>query len=176
ALSQPSHLLHRPISKNGFTVDEAFVHGTEIAAVVRHGAMVAEDKEAMRRNHHFAKGAGVGVIVRNIVFVEGFAVHVDLAVLDADAVACDSDNALDVALRRVARIAEDHDVPALDGLPTIDELVDEDPLLVFEAGHHAGAFHLHRLVEKDNDESGDGERDQQISYPDHHYGQRPRAS
>src|ERR1019366_2733096 len=97
-LPQPSQLLHRPISKNGFAVDVAFVHGTEVAAVVRHGAMVAEDEEAVRWNHNFAIGAGVGVIAGNVVFVEGLAVHEDLAVLDADAVAGNADHAFDVAL------------------------------------------------------------------------------
>ena len=77
-----------------------------------------------------------------------------------DVVAGNTDHALDVALRSVSRIAEDDDVAALDRLPTIHELVDEDALLVLEAGHHAGAFHLHRLVEKDNNERGDSEGDQ----------------
>src|SRR5216684_2325926 len=144
ALPQASQLLHRPIS---------------------------EDEETIRRNHNFTIGAGIGVIARNIVFVERLAVHIDLAVFDADTVAGNSDNALDVTLRSIARIAEDDDIAALDGLPAIDELVDEDPLLVFEAGHHAGAFNLHRLVEKDNDESGDGERDQKIARPNRHHGQ-----
>src|SRR6266478_5519566 len=106
--------------------------------------MVSEDEEAIRRNHDFAIRAGVRVIGGNIVFVERLAVHIDLPVFDADAVAGNSDDALDVALRSVARIAEDDDVAALDGLPAIDELVDEDPLLVFEPGHHASALNLHR--------------------------------
>src|SRR5208337_110508 len=121
--------------------------------------MVAEDEEAIPRNHDFTIRAGVRVIAGNVVFVERLAVHVDLSVFDADAIAGNADHALDVALRSVAWIAEDDDVAALDGLPSIDKLVDEDALLVFEAGHHAGAFHLYRLVEKDDDESGDGERD-----------------
>src|ERR1700674_2011912 len=137
--------------------------------------MVAEDEEAVRRNHNFTIRADVRVIAGDVVFVERLSVHVDLATLDANPVAGDADDALDVALRSVARIAEDDDVAALDGLPAIDKLVDEDPLLIFEAGHHAGAFNLHRLVEKDNDEGGDGERDQQISRPDRHHGQRVRA-
>src|SRR6266851_7486278 len=172
ALPQASQLLHRPISEDGFAVDVAIVHGAEVAAVVRHRAMVAEDEEAVRRNHNFTIRARVGVIAGDVVFVERLAVHVDLAILDANPVAGNSDDALDVALRSVAWIAEDDEVAALDGLPAIDKLVDEDPLLVFEAGHHAGAFNLHRLVEKDNNEGGDGERDQQIARPDRHHGQR----
>src|SRR5260370_35343232 len=98
ALPQPSQLLHRPISEDGFSVDEAIVHGAEVAAVVRHRAMVAEDKETIRRNHNFTVRAGIGVIARNNVFVERPPVHEDLPVFVADPVAGNSDTALDVPL------------------------------------------------------------------------------
>src|SRR5438477_43078 len=77
---------------------------------------------------------------------------------------------LDVALGGIARVAENDDVAALDGLPAVDELVDEDAFLVVERGHHARAFHLHRLVEEDDDESRDRERDNQVTQPDSEYG------
>src|ERR1700675_4411185 len=115
--------------------------------------MVTEDEEDVRRNHDVSIRAGVRVIAGDVVFVERLAVHVDVAILDANPVAGNADDALDVALRSVPWIAEDDDVAALDGLPAIDKLVDEDPLLIFEAGHHAGAFNLHRLVEEDNNTS-----------------------
>src|ERR1700674_4567335 len=136
--------------------------------------MVAQDEIAVARNDDFTIRAGVGVVAGYIVFVEGLAVHVDLAILDANPVAGNANNALDVAFRGVARVAEYNNVAALDRLPAIDKLVDEDALLVFEAGHHADAFNLHWLVEKDNDESRDSERDQQIARPDRHHGQRVR--
>ena len=65
------------------------------------------------------------------------------------------------ALRRVARIAEHHDVAALDRLQPVDELVDENAFLVVERRHHAGAFDLYRLVQEDDDEGRDGKRDDQ---------------
>ena len=40
----------------------------------------------------------------------------------------------------------------------IDELVDEDPLLIGDQGRHAGAFDLHRLVEKNDDDHGEAKR------------------
>src|ERR1700736_4081257 len=94
SLPQPAQLLHRPISEDSFSVDEAIVHGTEVAAVIRHRAMVAEDEEAIPRNHNFTIGAGVRVIAGDVVFVERLAVHVDLATLDANPVAGNSDDAL----------------------------------------------------------------------------------
>src|SRR6266478_4544561 len=112
----------------------------------------------------------VGIVARHIVLVESFSVDIDLPVLNADSISGNSNNALDVAFRGVARVAEYNNVAALDRLPAIDELVDEDALLVFEAGHHADAFDLHRLVEKDSDEGGDGERNQEIARPDRHHG------
>jgi hypothetical protein len=50
------------------------------------------------------------------------------AVVDLKPVAGQGDDALDVALFRVARIMEDHHVAALDGRDVIDELVDEEPV------------------------------------------------
>src|SRR6266436_3046620 len=137
--------------------------------------MVAQHEIAVARNDELRIGMSVGIVARHIVFVESFSVDIDLPVLNADSVPCNSNNALDVAFRGIARVAEYNNVAALDRLPAIDELVDEDALLVFEAGHHADAFDLHRLVEKYNDERGDGERDQQIARPDRHHGQRART-
>src|SRR5580698_6646243 len=132
--------------------------------------MIAEDEKTIRRNHNFVIRAGIYVVAGNVVFIKRLSVHVNLAAFDADSVPGNSNDALDVTLRRVARIAEDNDVAALNGLPAIDELVDEDAFLVFEAGHHAGAFNLHRLVEKNDDESRDRKRDQQIARPDRNHG------
>src|SRR5580704_17698786 len=171
---QPSQFFHRPISEDGFPVDEALVDWAEVAAVVRHGAVIAEHEIAVGRNRHLGIGAGIGILIGDVVFVEGFVVDEDLTVFYADTVSSYSDDALDVSLGGVPGIAEDYDVAALDGLPAVDELIDEDALLVFEAGHHAGAFDFHRLVEKDNDEGGDGERDEQIARPDSNYRQRTR--
>src|SRR5580692_1251291 len=126
--------------------------------------MVAENEEALLRNHDFSIRAGVGVIVGDVIFVKRFFVDVDLAVFNADVVSGDADDALDVALRGIAGIAEDNDVAALNGLPAIDEFIDEYAFLVFEAGHHAQAFNLHWLVEKNNNEGGDGERYQQVAH------------
>src|ERR1700733_2533802 len=121
--------------------------------------MIAKNEIAVGWDGNFGIGASVGVFVGNVVFVEGFVVDKDLAVFDADSVSGCSDDAFDVAFGRVARVTEDYDVAALDGLPAIDEFVDEDALLVFEAWHHAGAFDLYWLIEKDDDEGGDRQRD-----------------
>src|ERR1700676_2735899 len=134
--------------------------------------MIAQHEVAVARNDELRIGTTVGIVAWHIVFVESFSVDIDLPFHDVNPVPRNSNNALDVAFRGVARVAKYNNVAALDRLPAIDKLVDEDALLIFEAGHHADAFNLHRLVEKDNNESGDGERDQQIARPDRHHGQR----
>src|ERR1039458_785983 len=143
ALPQPPQLLHRPIPEHGLAIDVALVNGAKVAAVVRHGAMIAQHKVAVRRNDHFAIGASVGIIGGHVVLVERFAIDVDLPVFDADVISRHANYALDVALGGIAGVAEHHDVASLDWLPAIDELVDEDPFLVFKARHHAGAFDFH---------------------------------
>ncbi len=77
-----------------------------------------------------------------------------------------ADHALDVALRGIARIAEHHDIAALDRFQPIHKLVDEDSFLVFERRHHAGAFHFHRLIQENDDEGGDRQRDNKVTEPD----------
>src|SRR5260370_26153761 len=119
--------------------------------------MVAQHEVGVARNNQLRIGTSVGIVARHVIFVESFSVDIHLPVLNADPVSRNANNALDVAFRGVARVAEYNNVAALDRLPAIDKLVDEDALLVFEAGHHADAFNLHWLVEKDNDESGNGE-------------------
>ncbi len=109
----------------------------------------------MLGHNKFRVGARVGILGRHVGFVEGVVVHVDLPGIDANPVASHPDYAFDVALRRIARIAKDHNVAALNRFQTIDKLVDEDAFLVFERRHHAGAFDLHRLVEEDDDEGRD---------------------
>src|SRR5262249_50040973 len=115
----------------------------------------------------------VDVLRWNIVFFQGAAIEVDLAAIDADPVSGQADHTLDIALRGVPRITEDHNVAALDRLPSIYELVDENALLVIEGRHHAGAFDFHRLVEEDDDEGRDGQGNDEVAHPDGQHGQAP---
>src|ERR1700693_857238 len=137
--------------------------------------MITQHEVAVARNDELRIGTTVGIVAWHIVFVESFSVDIDLPFHDVNPVPRNSNNALDVTFRGVARVAEYNNVAALDGLPAIDKLVDKDALLIFEAGHHADAFNLHRLVEKDNNKGRDSERAQQIARPDRHHGQRVRG-
>ena len=74
-------------------------------------------------------------------------------------------HALDIALGRIERIPEHDHVAARDRLQLVHELVDEDSFLVGESGHHARALNLHRLVQEDDDECRNGQRDENVAHP-----------
>src|SRR5258708_17121278 len=107
--------------------------------------MVAQQEVGVARNDELCIGTIVGIVAWHIVFVESLSVDIDFPVHNADSVSGNSNHALDVAFRDVARVAEYNNVAALDRLPPIDKLVDENPLLIFDASHHAHTLTLHLL-------------------------------
>src|ERR1041384_2656516 len=145
-LVQNAQLLPGPIAEDGLAVDKAAHYRANFSAVIRHGAMIAQHKVSILRNHSFRIGARILVVGWNIGLGQHHTVHVNAPVGDADAVTRQADHALDEALARIARIVKDDDVTALDALKVIDQLVDEDALLVFKARLHAAAFNLDRLI------------------------------
>src|SRR5215469_4762059 len=151
-LSQSPQLIHGPIAEHRFTVDKTFLHRPKVAAVVRHAAVVAENKKRIGRNNFFGIGAFIFVGCWYIIFTETLAVHIYPTVINADVVASHPNHPFYIALRRIARIAKYHDVTPLNRLQAVHKLIDEDALLVLEARHHAGALYLHGLIEKNNDE------------------------
>ena len=78
-----------------------------------------------------------------------------------------ADHALDVRFRGVERKPEDHHVAALDAAEAevVGELVDEDAFLIGQRRHHAGAFHFDRLVDEDNQDDRDQDREGQVAHP-----------
>ncbi len=114
---------------------------------------------------HVGLGALVAEAVGDVGFAEGVVVDVDGAVVDAEVVAGEGDDALDVALGVVAGVEEDDDVAAVDGLEAIGELVDEEAVLILQAREHAGAFDADRLVEEEDDEERDGDGDEHVARP-----------
>src|SRR3974390_564899 len=165
SLMQFAEIRHRPVAEDRLAVNESLVHGPEVATVVGEIAMIAEDKIGVRRNDDLGKRPHVFVGRRHIIFGGNLSVDVHQPVIDADAIAGQSNDTLDVALRGVSGVVEDDDVAAVNGLQPIDELVNEHSLLVGKSGHHAGAFDLYGLVEEDNEEHRNGERNEDITKP-----------
>src|SRR5690348_10836623 len=151
-LSQHSQLFHRPVAKHSFSVDEPARHRTKFTTVVGHGAMIAQHKIGLRRNNRFRVGTRVLELYGHVLFIHRPAIQIQASVRNSYPVSGKSNHALDEAFSRVTRVAEDDDVAAFNVLPAVDQLVDEDPLLVFKSRLHAAAFHFHRLVDKKNDE------------------------
>jgi|SRR5215469_6430464 len=131
-LANATQLIHGPITEYGLAIDEALVHGTKVATIIRHRPVIAEDIVGIRRNHCLRKGSRIRVLGGNVTLIQGLAIYVDLSPIDPDAISGHPDHALDVALRRIVRITKNHDVATFYRLEPVNELIDEDPLLVHE--------------------------------------------
>jgi hypothetical protein len=156
-------LVHGPVDEGCLAVDEGARDGAEVAAIAGDVAVVTHDPEVSGRNDAFGLGAFVAVAVGDVGLAEGVLVDIDRSVVDAEGVARESDDALDVALGVVAGVEEDDDVAAVDGLETVGELVDEEAILILEAREHAGTFHADGLVEEQDDEDGDSEGNEDVA-------------
>src|ERR1044071_9972545 len=113
--------------------------------------MVAQNEIGIPRDYDFRIGPGIQVIGGYVWFGDRCIVHIHVPIRYADAIARQSDHPLDEALACVAWVLEHHNISALDAFEPVDQLVDENALLVFQAWLHAAALHLHRLVEKQDD-------------------------
>jgi hypothetical protein len=166
----PDHgeFVHGPVNQDGFAEDVFLINRTEGTTVIGHGAMVAENEVSIFRHRGLDHRAEIKVVGRDIRLSQGNAIDVNLSLDDADVIARNSDYALDVALCRIEWVVEDNDVPPLDGLKLIDELVYENALLVLQTGEHAGAFHLYRLIEKDDDKGRYSDGYEEITNPAPH--------
>lgn len=154
-----------PVDEGCFAVDELAGDRAEVAAIARDGPMVAHDEELVCGNKQIRLGAVVGEAGWNVGLGERMPVDGDSSVIDGDEVAGESDDALDVALGVIVRVAEDDDVSSLDGSHVKGELVDEEAILILKHGKHGGTFDANGLVEKDDDEGGDADRKNKIAHP-----------
>src|SRR5579883_869027 len=149
-MNQPDSV-HRPIGKRGLAVDVPAVEAAPTAAVIRRIAMVAEHEIMMGRHHDLRIAPMIAKARQDIGLDHSLAVDIDDAVHDLNRVAGQADHALDEALAGIERIPEDHHIAALDAFEVVNKFVDEDPLVVLQARHHAEAFDPHRLVEEQHE-------------------------
>src|SRR5689334_2076965 len=131
-LSQPSHFLYRPVPKHGFAVDVAGIDRSEITAVIREAAMVAQHKIRVRRYDHFGIRPAVLVGPGNIIFDQELLVYVHSPFDNPHMITRNPDYSLNKALLRVARIPKHYDVAPLDWLDPGDKLIDENAFLIVE--------------------------------------------
>src|SRR5579864_3100339 len=97
-----SHFVHGPISEDGLAVDVVLPDWTEVTAVIRQAAVIAQHEIAVGRNHYLSVRSLVLVGARHIVFVDRLAIHKDAARVDLDVVTRQANHPLDKALRRVS--------------------------------------------------------------------------
>src|SRR5579862_6985233 len=115
--------------------------------------MITHYEVAVRGNPPQPIARAIQIDRGDVRFKQFFAVHIEMARADFDRIARQPDHALDERFRAVQRIPEHHYIVAIDGLEAVHKFIDEDALLVAEERRHTGAFHLHRLIEEnDNDE------------------------
>src|SRR5579859_2142687 len=163
--AEKAHLVHGPISEDGFAVNEAAHHGANLAAVIRHRTMITQDEIGIVRDHRVRVGLCVLVVRRDIRLQQLLAVYKNAPEVDPDPVAGQPDHALDEAFLRVARIMKYHDVTALNTLKMVDQLVNEDSFLVLQPRLHASALDLDWLINKQNDEQRDQNGKKQVAHP-----------
>ena len=125
--------------------------------------MVAHDPEVVRGDDALGLGALVAEAVGDVGFADGDVVDVDVAVVDAEGVAGEGDDTLDVALGVVAGVEEDDDVATVDGLEAVGELINEEAVLILQTRQHAGAFYANGLVEEQDDDERDDGGDEDVA-------------
>jgi hypothetical protein len=162
---QGTEVVHGPVGKNGAAVDELAGDRPKYTRIVRADAVIAHHKITAARNLGRAIVADVGVLGRNIRFLDFLIVHENGAAANFDSFPRKGDYAFDKGFRVIEGIPENYYVTTIDRLKAIDKFVDEDALLVGEERGHAGAFDFHGLVEEDNDNQGEADGDEEIARP-----------
>ena len=167
-------IVERPVHQFHFADNAAAVNGADGARVLRGIAIVAQSNilfgvEGPFLNHAFIHW------LSNVGLIEELTVDVDLAVLDADSVAGDADDALDVvgfardadqALEEgafgVAGWHEDDHIAALGLANFVSQTVDDDVLAVLEGVVHAGAINFETAGDRVDGKEDDGGEDERF--------------
>ena len=165
SLVNHSHVIRGPIDERCLAINQPAIDRAKVAAVAGNQAVISHNEIFVLRQDRLRIGAIVSKAHRDIGLSQGFTVHVDLPVVNAQSITGDGDHPLDIALCRIERKVKNHDIVAMDRLKVVFELVDEEPFLVLQSGHHAGPFHTHRLIQERNDQERNGDGKQQITRP-----------
>src|SRR6185312_4822508 len=115
--------------------------------------MISKHEIRMLWNGDLSHRTVVEVVAGYVGLFQRLVIHVHLPLDDAHPISGNPNHPLDVALRGIKRIVEDHDVSPLNRLQLVNEFVDENALLVLETRKHAGALDTDWLVKEDDKES-----------------------
>jgi hypothetical protein len=101
------------------------------------------------------------ILGRHVVVVQRNVVHVNAAVDNPNGVTFLGNDPLHERFLRIERVVEHYDVAAARFADPVDQLVDDEPVLVFECRRHALTFDTSNLKTERHDEDGiDGRRRQ----------------
>jgi len=128
--------------------------------------MIAHDEIAVGRDLGGGIVTDIGILRGHVRLGNFAAIDVDDTAANLDGFSGKGDDALDERFGAIERIPEDHYVSAVDGLETIDELIDEDTLLIGEERSHAGTFDFYGLIQEDDDDQRETDSDEEIAGPD----------
>src|SRR5215470_13636103 len=162
-------MINRPICEDGAAVNEAAGNRAENARIVGTDAMVAHHKIHVMWNAHGTVVAQILILRRDVRFRKLLTVHIDNPAANLHDFTWQRDDPLNEGLAAVQRIPENDYVTARNWFESIDKLVDEDALLVGKKRRHAGAFDLHRLIQKNDDDEREANRDQKVAGPDSNF-------
>ena len=95
----------------------------------------------------------VEVVLVNVRLLQANAIDDDSLILDADNVAGNGDNALDIVLLRIERILEDDDLAAGGWAQKVTGFVNEDIFLIVQGGLHTLALDV-EVLQENVDEGG----------------------
>ena len=158
-------MIHRPVCEYSLAVDKLSRHRPENPRVVRAGAVIPHYEILALRNLRGRVRPEIIGLGRNIRFRQEFPVQINLPLANFNRILWQPDDALDERLRAVQRIPENDDIAALNRIESVNEFVDENPLLIGDQGSHAGAFDFYRLVEENDNNNSEAERNDEIAPP-----------
>ena len=160
---------NRPPAQLHLPDDVLLRHHAPVAAVGAVVPMVAHDEVVALRNDLRAPVVVAAVVLGNVVVVQRDVVHVHTPVDDADRIVLLRDHPLDEGLVGIERVVEHDDVAAARLADAIHQLVDDEPVLIFERRRHAAALDACDLESEGDDQDGVDGRRQQRPDPGHEF-------
>src|SRR5437762_5192931 len=139
-------MIHGPVRKDGAAVNEPAGNRTENARIVGADAMIPHDEVIVLGHAQRPEIAQVLVLRRNIWLRHNLPVDVHGALSNFNSLSRQSDNAFDERFRMIQRIPEHHHITALNGLESVDKLVNENAFLVGEDRKSTRLNSSHRCI------------------------------
>src|ERR1051326_7799589 len=153
---QRSHLVDRPISKDGLAVDVLLGDEPPHAAVVGLITVVAQHVKVAGLDVYRRIGSMVHELRQDVILIKRLVVDINNTTAHFNDVPGHPHDALDIGLCGIQRIPENDNIFTLNLFDPVNELVDENPFLVNDVPGHPhdaldiGLCGIQRIPENDN--------------------------